>query len=301
MDVSIQFRLIRALIESLKAFRKITNLKILVALRSDIVTRVSQEPAHVTFQQEKFEDYFINLKWTKQLLKSLVDKRIEALFMRQYTDGHILFADVFSSKVGGDDPFDYLVNRTLFRPRDIIAFVNSCLAVAEGHYQITAAMIHKAETDYSRGRRGAMESEWRSAFPTLRALLTYVGSKGKVSLSFEELCTKEKLDELAYSISSEKRIDYDPIYQSARSVFDGKAPSDFMRDVIAILYRAGAIGVKLDPSEKFIWSHIDTTLIAAEMIGDHVRIKIHPILHGAFRLHTNRGAAENETFSVEVT
>jgi hypothetical protein len=287
------------LVESLKSFRKITNLKILVALRLDIVARVSQEPAHVTFQQEKFEDYFINLKWTKPLLKSLVDKRIEALFRRQYTDGQITFEDVFSSKVGGDDPFDYIVDRTLFRPRDVIAFVNSCLAVAEGHYQITAAMIHKAEADYSRGRRDAMESEWRSAFPTLKALLTYVGSKGKVSLSFEELCTKEKLDELAYSISSEKRIDYDPIYQSARGVFDGKAPSDFMKDVIAILYRVGAIGVKLEQSERFLWSHIDMTLIAAETIGSHARVKIHPILHGAFRLHTNRGAAENESSSVE--
>jgi hypothetical protein len=35
VDVSIRFKLIRSLIESLKSFRRITNLKILVALRSD--------------------------------------------------------------------------------------------------------------------------------------------------------------------------------------------------------------------------------------------------------------------------
>jgi hypothetical protein len=52
VDTSIRFRLIRALIESLRAFRRITNLKIVVALRSDIVERVMQETKDLSFQRE---------------------------------------------------------------------------------------------------------------------------------------------------------------------------------------------------------------------------------------------------------
>src|SRR5260370_35073153 len=43
VDVSIRFKLIRSLIESLKSFRRISNLKILVALRSDVLERGVQE------------------------------------------------------------------------------------------------------------------------------------------------------------------------------------------------------------------------------------------------------------------
>lgn len=298
VDVSIQFRLIRALIESLKSFRKITNLKILVALRSDILERVAQEPAHVTFQKEKFEDYFINLKWNKHELKELVNRRVEHLFKRQYTDGKISFEDVFPNKVGKDEAFDYLIDRTLLRPRDIIAFVNQCLAVAEGHYHVTANMIHKAEAEYSRGRREAMESEWRSAFPSLKALLNFLDAKRKASLSFEELCIKEKLDELVCSILSENQIDYDPIYQSARAVLAGKEPTEFMKDVVAILYRVGAIGIKLHSSERFLWSHVDMALIATAKIENQAHIRIHPILHGSFRLHAGKVTPEREGPSV---
>lgn len=42
VDTSLRFRMIRSLIESLKTFRKITNLKILVALRLDVLERVVQ-------------------------------------------------------------------------------------------------------------------------------------------------------------------------------------------------------------------------------------------------------------------
>jgi hypothetical protein len=43
VDVSIRFKLIRSLIESLKSFRRITNLKILVALRSDVLGAVENQ------------------------------------------------------------------------------------------------------------------------------------------------------------------------------------------------------------------------------------------------------------------
>jgi hypothetical protein len=68
-DTSIRFRLIRSLIETLKSFKKITNLKVVVALRSDILERSVQETRDITYQIEKIEDYFIRIKWSKLQLK----------------------------------------------------------------------------------------------------------------------------------------------------------------------------------------------------------------------------------------
>ena len=91
VDTSVRFRLIRALIELLKSFRKVTNLKILVALRSDILERVVQETSDLTFQREKFEQYFVPLRWTKSDLKLLVDRRIALLMKRQYSGRYSSF------------------------------------------------------------------------------------------------------------------------------------------------------------------------------------------------------------------
>ncbi|MNI99331.1 hypothetical protein D3C73_1583820 [compost metagenome] len=51
VDESIRFRLIRALIASLKSFKAVRNLKVLVALRTDILERVVQETSDITFQR----------------------------------------------------------------------------------------------------------------------------------------------------------------------------------------------------------------------------------------------------------
>src|SRR5579871_4103049 len=122
----------------------------------------------------------------------------------------------------------------------------------------TAAFIRKAETEYSRLRRSALEYEWRSAFPQLPLMLSFLATKGKSLIEFSELDDKDKAEELAYEICSKQQKDYDPIYESAAATFDGKTGSTkFLKDVISILYRVGAIGVKLRPGGAFMYSHRD--------------------------------------------
>jgi len=82
VDNSIRFRMIRSLVEALKSFRRIRNLKVLVALRTDVLERVVQETADLSFQREKFEDYYIKMNWSKRDLRSLVDLRLIELFKR---------------------------------------------------------------------------------------------------------------------------------------------------------------------------------------------------------------------------
>ena len=108
-----------------------------------------QETKDLTFQREKLDDYFVHLKWTKPLLKELVDRRIQQLFRKQYTQDTITFDDIFKAKVGNMEPFDYLLERTLMRPGDVIAFVNECLNEAQGNYEVTATVIKKAEAQFS--------------------------------------------------------------------------------------------------------------------------------------------------------
>jgi hypothetical protein len=288
VDVAVRFKLIRGLIESLKAFRKIRDLKILVAVRSDVLERVVQETKDLTFQREKLDDYFVHLKWTKLLLKELVDRRIERLFRKQYTQDAIAFDTIFRARVGNMEPFDYLLERTLMRPRDIIAFVNECLSEAQGNYEVTATMIKKAEAQFSTKRRASIEQEWQSAYPSIKRLISFLSGKRKTILTFEEFCPTKDMDEMALAIYSEGRVAFDPLFEMAEAHCDDGPSTVFAKTILSILYRVGAIGVKIQTSAPYQYAHLHHPLLPIDQIPDtDVSVRIHPMLLGAFRIGQN--------------
>ncbi|WP_210245113.1 hypothetical protein [Methylobacterium sp. WL9] len=286
VDTSIRLRLIRALIESLKAFRRISNLKLIVCMRSDILERVLQETKNLSFQREKYEDYFLRIEWNKALLTDLINKIIRTLFRKQYSPStNLEFTDVFAYNVGSVDPMDYMLDRTLMRPRDIIAFVNQCLKVSDGTYEISAAKIKQAEKEYSRIRRDALEQEWLSAFPTLKRLLDFVASAKKESFSIDKLVEDKSAEKCALEIAADPKIDFDPIHAAAIAYIEGGGePMVFVKEALSILYRVGAIGVKLRTNERISYSHLDEPSIAPSVIPDAARVRIHPMLHSALAL-----------------
>lgn len=293
VDTTVRFRLIRSLIETVKSFRRITNLKIIIAIRSDILERVLQETRDLSFQREKSEEYFIKIRWTRAQLKQMVDSRIVRLYRRQYTGQDVHFDDLFSFQVGRVDPFDYMVERTLMRPRDMIAFVNQCLKEAEGQWEITATHIRRAEIEYSRLRREALEQEWQSAFPTLRALLDFIAEQRKESVHVQELVSGEKLGQLALNLAAATKIDFDPIYSAATEYCDDPEQKAlvFCKEVISILYRVGAIGLKIDAADRFRYSHLDEPVISSAVLPDDAKIRVHPMLHAALKVNVGRYAS----------
>lgn len=286
VDDSVRFRMIKGLIESLKSFRKITNLKILVALRADVLERVVQETADVSFQREKFEDNTSRLVWSRNDLELLVERRIAALFKRQYTSHEIHFADIFPEKVGAVPTFQWMLQRTLMRPRDIIAFVNECFDAADGRSEISVSHIRKAEVEYARKRKDALVQEWASSFPSMKRMLDFAASLKKTTFTLSEF-TSDQIDELALGICSDGKSGYDPIFDHCQSYLDGKTKDQFalVQSAMAILYRAGAIGLKLNEAEQMTYSHLHQPLISMNLIQPSTRAKLVPMLHAAFHLH----------------
>jgi len=290
VDAKVRFKLIRALLESLRQFRKITNLKIVVALRVDILERVLQETDELTAQREKIEEYFVRLDWNKKELKDLVEKRVQLLFKRQYTQESVKFDDIFSAKVGKDSAFDYIVERTLLRPRDLISFVNYCFNNVDGHEGVPARSIKDAEYEYSRTRKLALEEEWRSAFPSLPLCFEIISGLPGPGLDMKSLLESNKVSFLSQKILSRPKIDYDPLYDAASSTSES-SNEDFSKKIVSLLYRVGAIGVKLQSSDRFRYSHIDQPVIESSVLNGDVRLRVHPMLHRAL----NIGERENQS------
>ena len=285
VDDSIRFRLIKALLESLRSFRKIRNLKILVALRSDVIERVVQETSDISFQREKLEDTMVRLLWSKTDLRELVEKRLNSLFKRQYTGAPVGFADVFPATIGAKNTFDWMIERTLMRPRDVIAFVNEAIDAASGQTSVSLTAVRRAEVEFARKRKDALLQEWKSAYPSLDRLLIFITSRRRTALEGLELL--DRIDDLCLDICAAPKKDFDPIFDDCHTYVEGKKRDamQVLQLVLSVLYRTGAIGLKLAPQEPFIYAHKDRPVVSSELISLSTKVRIHPMLHAAYNLH----------------
>lgn len=86
--------------------------------------------------------------------------------------------------VEGQASFDYIVDRTLMRPRDLLRFVRACIDVAlnRGHKRIEAEDVIQAETTYSLDLTTDFSYEITDTHPTYDGLLwVFDGSPGSMT------------------------------------------------------------------------------------------------------------------------
>ena len=95
VEPEIKNTIIHALFEACKGLRKIKNLKVIVSIRNDVYEKMNLEYPPSQVQLEKNEDYIVRIKWTKDQLWDLVNKRIGHLFRWKYTKANVHFSDVF--------------------------------------------------------------------------------------------------------------------------------------------------------------------------------------------------------------
>jgi len=83
-----------------------------------------------------------------------------------------------------------MLERTLMRPKDIIAFVNEAIDAADGHSTISVTALRRAEVEFARKRTDALIQEWKSAYPTLVDMLDLIVLKRKFGLYVIDLLDK---------------------------------------------------------------------------------------------------------------
>jgi hypothetical protein len=162
--------------------------------------------------------------------------------------------------------------------------LNFLLSAAQGTYEVTGTIIKKAEIEYSRIRREALEQEWQSAFPSIRLLLDHLSKKKKSRLTLEEFCSDSEADDLALAIYSEEKRGFDPLYDIARHHCDDGQRGEIVKSVVGVLYRVGAIGVKLNTAERINYSHFDHPLLPVAQLDKDIVLRIHPMLWGTFHI-----------------
>lgn len=281
-----KLRLIRALIEEVRTFRsELKQAKVVVALRQDLIEKVFDLTRDGGFQEEKYEIYYARIGWSRQDLVELLGRRVGEVFRRKYTSKAVGLEDVFPRVKGGETPYDYMLDRTLLRPRDLIAFANECFRVAEQRPRVSWAAIFEAESAYSRKRRNALVDEWLNSLPSVKTALDLLQGKS-------ETFTRSSVpDSLIESVATQLAMsdNEDDLIKVCKKALEPRSTitdAHILSAIIQVLYHVGAIGVKYSAESPFYWSYIDDPTISLGDAKRVVSIKIHKMLWKALDIRT---------------
>jgi hypothetical protein len=152
--------------------------KCLVFIRTDIHEHLIRETP------DKGKDTAISLDFEdRTVFEEIIRRRIETS-----TDlrGNLreLWPQLCDSLIGTEDSFNYIVDRTLMRPRDLLKFVNRAVEVAinRGHKRISAEDILQAEKSYSEDMLLTTSYEIQDTHPTYGdALYEFQGADQSLS------------------------------------------------------------------------------------------------------------------------
>ena len=197
------------------------------------------------------------------------------------------FYDLFSARVGLREPtFDYLVERTQYRPRDLITFVNEILRgmkdkIIDHTQKIATNTIRKAEVSYSRKRLDALCDEWATEHPSLRMLLHLLENGPRQ-------VTKSNIghDRIEAVIIRLLELDkQDPVAAAAQQYFEGNLKEDvWLGMAIETLYRTGAIGIKGPQQGPIRWVFRDGTSGGQVLGQDVARLRVSGMLLHALNI-----------------
>ncbi|WP_243321293.1 hypothetical protein [Geothrix sp. SG200] len=275
VDDGLKNYLIRALIETVRDFKRIHNAKIIIAIRRDLLDRVYQHTRDSGFQEEKYESLYLDLVWKKEELEQILDSRVNQLIRSRYTTARISYRDILPQKHLGKKVIDYICEISLMRPRDVIMFFNICIQKADGRSTINTQILQDAEGEYSRNRLRSLADEWSADYPnllTFSSILKNRPSAFPVSEIFVNQCEDIVLDFL--TTMPDHKVDC--ISELAKKYTEGTIDVfRFKREILTIFYRVGLIGLKIDSYDSIAWSTIGARTVSVSEINEQTRIYVH--------------------------
>lgn len=275
IEERLRYPLVRALIETVRDFRRVVNAKVVVALRRDLIDRVIKLSRAAGFQEEKYESLYLELNWTRRQLVELLDRRINRLVRRSYTKQATSHKDVLPSSIEGKPVVDYMLERTLMRPRDVIMFFNACIRHAVNNPEISVRMLKEAEGEYSRGRLRSLADEWVGDFPDLMNLTALLKNRPD-RFKVRDLTDDDCLDALIKLLAVKDRKDGQLSALLSRVEADPIQMPQFRNWAVSVFYRVGLIGLKLETFDAVAWSMTGRRSISASEINGGTRVTVHP-------------------------
>ena len=270
-----RYHLIRALIETVRDFRRVQCAKIVVAVRYDLLERVFRLTRDAGFQEEKYESLFLHVSWTGEQLTEVANRRLRHLLRDRYTKGHIDSRDILPRQIEGQDSMSYMLARTFYRPRDLIQFFNLSITEAAPKAKLSAQVIRAAEGEYSRKRLRSLADEWFGDYPNLfrfTALLKGRPASFSVTDLAGQSCEEFCLNEVIRGFDKK-----DLLSTLTEAVVNCDLAIDtFVINLVKVFYKVGLVGLRQPDSQGVVWATDQRRSVSQAEMNFQTRVTVHP-------------------------
>lgn len=241
----IRYDFINALLEAFRELLDIKSVKVLISIRTDILMGIYNKTLR---QDEKDQSLIYAVSWNKTEIREIIDMRINHLIKNKYQSARVItMKDIFCFDVDGISADDYILDRTMLRPRDAISFVNYCLKECDGNISINKNIVLMAEEKFFSSRKRALVSEWVSIYKNISDYVDSLSILRSCEFSFSSINEEIKNEILTYILdraSSENECD---VHSKIVMNFD---------ELMKVWFIVGVIGIKRTES-LIIYSSYD--------------------------------------------
>jgi hypothetical protein len=295
VDDQFRYFLIRSLIETIRDFFQVRNVKLIAVLRTDLLEQVFRLTRDSGFQEEKYRSLYLLIRWSSNQLLELLDRRIDYLVKQTYTKAPVTHKDLIAFKISKHPAIEYMLARTSMRPRELIEFFNCCIASAEGRATITKEVLFNAEGLYSKYRLRSLQDEWITEYPELIDF-TYLLKKQPPSFSVDSLDLEQIADFcLSYALDNFDRSG--PLSAAARAVAENRSQvEDFLRCLFYVFYRTGLVGLKNSSFEPTQWAFSQGSIVTLSSVRLTSRITVHPMYYRVLGI-SGKGSDQHESLA----
>lgn len=206
------------------------DLRVMISLRRELYDNIPE----IYEDAQKVRDLLRYVEWDEAGLKTLIEKRIQSAM--ELSSREEAWTRLFAEEMpDGESTFQYIINRTLFRPRELIQFCNQCIEEAPNNAAlIDSGTIKSAEATYSRDRAQDIAAEYGSEYSGLDGVFE----------TFRGLSAHFSRDELEFHcleiIAGEKHC------VKSEAWLRDKSPNELIR----ILWRVGFLRARLDADDN---------------------------------------------------
>ena len=195
---------------------------------------------------------YLNLSWSEKELEDLLDLRVRTLVKEEYTSQEVALRDLLPANINRKKSIVYILERTMYRPRDAIMFLNKCIDEAQDKVKISKEDLLRAEGEYSLDRLRALADEWSADYPDLVELAMCL-KQYPSHFKKENIRLRIREDLFEYLTQAERTQESTTeLAQSLLLHFYQDEMDEMCEEVLRVLYRVGLIGVK---PEKYLGIH----------------------------------------------
>jgi len=246
-----------------------SNLKVIIALTREIFDNIPS----LYEEAQKLRDVIEYLSWNKVSLLRIIGNRIRHSVPTLVNFGNEeCWSLVFGERPPESWPqhsYDYIVQRTLYRPRQIIHLCNDALALnrQEFLWPISYSTVRQAELSYSEGQVNDITAEYKFEYPGLRSIFqVFRGMQFRFSRDeLEGICLRIVSGELRVDKTAKWVHEQDPL------------------ELVDILWKVGfleayavlAVADSAQAYSDFVGSHQISNLNLYNI--EHFRV--HPMFH----------------------